>query len=47
MCFQYWLLIVMSLKRCKTAMEKSGYTIDQIRQKYQVTTEVEALLNAK
>jgi hypothetical protein len=33
--------------KCKTAIEKSGYTIDQIRQKYQVSTEVEKLLLAK
>jgi len=34
-------------EKCKTAMEKSGYTIDQIRQRYQVTTEVEQLLKSQ
>jgi len=29
---------------CKNAIEKSGYTIEQIRQKYQVSPEVEKLL---
>lgn len=33
--------------KCKTAIEKSGFTIDQIRQKYQVSNEVEQLLLAK
>lgn len=34
-------------EKCKTAIEKSGFTIDQIRLKYQVSTEVEKLLLAK
>jgi len=34
-------------EKCKLAIEKSGYTIDQIRQKYQVSSEVEKLLTAK
>lgn len=29
---------------CKTAIQKSGYTMDQIRQKYTVSTEIEKLL---
>lgn len=33
--------------KCKTAIEKSGFTIDQIRLKYQVSSEVEQLLLAK
>jgi hypothetical protein len=33
--------------KCKTAIEKSGYTIDQIRQKYQVNSEIEKLLLEK
>ena len=33
--------------KCKTAIDKSGYTIDQIRQRYQVSSEVEQLLLAK
>lgn len=31
-------------EKCKLAIQKSGFTIDQIRQKYQVSTEVEKLL---
>jgi hypothetical protein len=34
-------------EKCKTAIDKSGYTLDQIRQRYQVSTEVEKLLLAK
>jgi len=33
-----------NFQKAKTAIEKSGYTIDQIRQKYQVSSEVEKLL---
>lgn len=33
--------------KCKLAIEKSGFTIDQIRLKYQVSSEVEKLLLAK
>lgn len=36
-----------NFKNCKTAIEKSGYTIDQIRQKYQVSSEVEKLLTSE
>lgn len=32
---------------CKIAIEKNGYTIEQIRQKYQVSNEVEQLLISK
>ena len=34
-------------EKCKLAIEKSGFTIDQIRLKYQVSSEVEKLLLAK
>jgi hypothetical protein len=34
-------------KKCKLAIEKSGFSIDQIRQKYQVSSEVELLLTTK
>lgn len=30
--------------KCKLAIQKSGYTIDQIRDKYEVSTEIEKLL---
>lgn len=33
--------------KAKLAIEKSGYTVEQVRSKYQVSKEVEALLNAK
>lgn len=33
--------------KCKTAIEKNGYTIDQIRQKYQVSSDVEKKLLSK
>lgn len=36
-----------NFNNCKTAIEKSGYTIEQIRQKYQVSNEVELLLTTK
>lgn len=36
-----------TFNKCKIAIEKSGYTIEQIKAKYQVSAEVEALLNAK
>ena len=36
-----------NFKNCKLAIEKSGYTIDKIRLKYNVSSEVEQLLLAK
>lgn len=33
--------------KAKLAIEKSGYTVEQVRSKYQVSKEVEALLNGK
>lgn len=36
-----------NFKNCQLAIKNSGYTIDQIRQKYQVSSEVEQLLLAK
>lgn len=33
--------------KCKLAIEKSGYTIEQVKSRYQVSAEVEALLNGK
>ena len=36
-----------AFNKCKIAIEKSGFTIDQLRQKYQISTEVEQLLLAK
>ena len=39
--------ILKNFKNCKLAIEKSGYTIDKIRLKYNVSSEVEQLLLAK
>ena len=36
-----------NFKKAKLAMEKSGFTIEQVKTKYIVSKEVEALLNAK
>ena len=36
-----------NFNKCKLAIEKSGFTIEQIKGKYQVSAEVEALLNGK
>lgn len=36
-----------NFKKCQQAIEKSGFTIDQLRQKYSISSEVEQLLFAK
>ncbi len=36
-----------NFNNCKMAIEKSGFTMDQIRAKYNVSSEVEKLLTAK